>query len=415
MPELHIQRVDEQLEITFGEHRSTVAWADIASWTPEDVEKNAEAYGHTLFEQITQDMGLRDALTAFPRHKRLVLVADQPEVSAIPWEYLRLPEASGGLLLATRYNLVRGIPEGQRQEGVVLDGVLRIVAVPVSAVNERIPLNTEGEWKNLSETVKERNKVVTLQRVRPPTLAKMRSALNGECTTIVQFMGHSGIVDGKGVLIFEDELGRVKAITSAQFANTLDEQTLLVVLNSCYSATVQGIASGQDSAGAVSALGNIARLVVHEDIPYALGMQFALPDNAALAITNALYDALLQGRSVEEAVRSMRASLEHKAMLQDTQWLMGVPVLYTSLQEPAPALKLATGQPTLVPDPVHFARTFDLSALSTPQHFFGRDDDISRTLDESRARGYASDSGDTARDGGCVATTRAGGRGDGVV
>jgi len=127
-------------------------------------------------------------------------------------------------------------------------------------------------------------------------------------------------------------------------------------------------------------LGNIARLVVHENVPYALGMQFALPDNAALAITNALYDALLQGRSVEEAMRAMRAGLENNAMLQNTQWLAGVPVLYTSLREPAPALKLTIGQPTLVPDPVRFAHTFDLSALSTPQHFFGRADAISETL-----------------------------------
>lgn len=145
MPELHIQRVDEQLEITFGEYRSTVAWADIASWKPEYVEKNAEAYGHRLFVQITQDASLRNALTGLRRNTRLVLVAEQPEVAAIPWEYLRLPEASGGLLLATRYNFVRGIPEGQRQDSIALDSSLTIVAVPVSAVDERIPLNTEGE------------------------------------------------------------------------------------------------------------------------------------------------------------------------------------------------------------------------------------------------------------------------------
>jgi len=250
MPELHIQRVNEQLEITFGEHSSTVAWADIAVWTPLQVKENAEAYGHTLFGQITHDTALRNALTGLRKNTRLVLVAEQPEVATIPWEYLRLPEASGGLLLANRYNLVRGIPEGQRQESMALDGVLRIVAVPVSAVNERIPLNTEGEWKNLSETVKACERAVTLQRVRPPTLAKMGNALSREGANIVQFMGHSD----KGMLVFEDELGRAKVINAAQFANTLNEQTLLVVLNSCYSATAQGIASGEESVGAVSAL-----------------------------------------------------------------------------------------------------------------------------------------------------------------
>ena len=119
---------------------------------------------------------------------------------------------------------------------------------------------------------------------------------------------------------------------------------------------------------------------MHEGVPYALGMQFSLPDDAALAITKSLYDYLLNGRSIEEAARLMRADIEDNARLHNTQWLAGVPVLYTSLREPAPALQLETGQPTLIPDPERLTQTLDLSALSTPQHFFGRADDISETL-----------------------------------
>ena len=394
MPELHIQHTGEQLITTFGEHRSTALWADIASWTPQQVSKDVEAYGRTLFEQITHDEGLRTSLMGLHKNERLILVAEQREVAAVPWEYMRFPSDSqlGDLLLATRYNLVRGIAEENRRESVMPELPLTIVAIPVSAVDELHVLNTEREWRNLGEMVKKRNHSLTLTRVRPPTLTAMGRALSGEGTNIVQFMGHSGIVNGKGVLAFEDDLGWKKNANAVLFANSLNEQTFLVVLNSCYSAVAsRGSSDVQNGAGAISQLSNIAQAVVREGVPYALGMQFSLLDSAALEITDVLYESLLQGRGVEEAVRLMRVDLEQKTMLPNAHWLAGVPVLYTNLRTPAPALKLDTAQPVIVPDPQALTESSDLSALSPAEHFVGRSEQISEALSvllNASARGF---------------------------
>ncbi len=394
MPELHIQHIGEQLVTIFGEHRSTTSWTDIASWTPEQVFKDAEAYGRTLFEHITHDEGLRTALMRLRKNERLILVAEQPEVATVPWEYLRFPSDSqlSNLLLATRYNLVRGIAENERRDRIVPELPLTIVAIPVSPVDELRVLNTEREWRNLGEMVKKRNRSLTLTRVRPPTLAAMGRVLSGEGTNIVQFMGHSGVVNGRGVLAFEDDLGRTKTANALLFANSLNEQTFLVVLNSCDSAVAsRGSADVQHGAGTVSHLSNIAQAVVREGVPYALGMQFSLLDSAALEITDVLYESLLQGHSIEEAVRLMRLDLEQKTMLPNARWLAGVPVLYTNLHTPAPALKLDTGQPTIEPDPQALTETCDLSALSQAEHFVGRSEQISEALSvllNASARGF---------------------------
>ena len=59
----------------FAEHRSTVPLSDISSWTPQQVFANAQAFGQMLFEHITRDEGMREALIRFPptykfeRHK----------------------------------------------------------------------------------------------------------------------------------------------------------------------------------------------------------------------------------------------------------------------------------------------------------------------------------------------------------
>src|SRR5207248_10028905 len=101
---------------------------------------------------------------------------------------------------------------------------------------------------------------------------------------IVHFMDHSMSQAGKASLAFEDARARLHLVDAADFADSLNSRVFLVVLNSCLSAVV-----------APTEFGNIARSLVQRGIPYALGMQFILPDAAALVLSDALYDFLLQG------------------------------------------------------------------------------------------------------------------------
>ncbi len=112
MAELHLKRTDDILTVTFGEHNLSVPWADVAlkKGTGQHIYDDAGEYGRTLFGHVFRDESLRSALLALRSNERLVLVTEQPEVAAIPWEYLRDP--NNNTLLALRLNLVRGVPEG---------------------------------------------------------------------------------------------------------------------------------------------------------------------------------------------------------------------------------------------------------------------------------------------------------------
>jgi tetratricopeptide (TPR) repeat protein len=95
----------------------------------------------------------------------------------------------------------------------------------------------------------------------------------------------------------------------------------LVLLNACESATSLN-----------TSVSNLAYTLAIEGLPYALGMQFSVPDAAALKLTRFFYRFLATGHSVEEAVRQARMALaasDDLAGLKD--YVMGIPVLYTSL------------------------------------------------------------------------------------
>jgi CHAT domain len=231
MAELHFKRTGETLTVTFAEQQAVVPWADVAlhEQTAQRIYDDAGAYGRTLFEQVIRDEGLRSALLTLPANERLALHMDDPEVALIPWEYLRDPN---DLLLAARLNLVRYV-EGPQRPLPDTRQALSIVAVPVSPVDEMHPLDTEREWRRLTEAVSAPKKALSLLRVRPPTLAQLEQTLPGNGISIVHFMGHSGIVRGKSILEFEDPLGRSHPIDASYFADALDEQVFLVILNSC--------------------------------------------------------------------------------------------------------------------------------------------------------------------------------------
>ena len=372
MAELLLHLADNSLNVTFGEHHLVVPWIDVApnATIGQRIYEDAVAYGTQLFEQAFPDESLRNALTSLRANERLLLVIDDPLVTTIPWEYLRDTE---GRLLTSRLTLVRFVSGADHHDTLDFTRPLHIVAVLVSPVDDPRLLDTEGEWQRVVSAVSKQGKSLTLTRVRPPTLDHLERTLTADRLTLVHFMGHSNSRDGKGLLVFEDAHARSHFIEAADFAETLAATNIfLVVLNSCRSAF----------AWDWTTFGNIARGLVREGVPYALGMQFSLPDDAAQVLSQGLYDFLVQGRSIEEAVRRTRRILEHSTTLRKTPWLAGIPVLYTSLREqPVGSLRLSEGHPVIQPDPERVRKTQDLTALPQATHFVGRSAEISQALD----------------------------------
>lgn len=302
--------------------------------------------------------------------ERLLLVAMDHELDAIPWEYIYGPygpqdtghyqQEETFLVLAC--HVVRGLPEELRQSQPGPNGGLHVVAVPSHPLSHDLaPLNIENEWTRLTEIFRELPFDITLERSEPPTLDRLGLLLAGKQQRVVHFMGHGARDPQTGaVLCFEQENGSLDAVTALDFLRTVRQGVFLITLNACISA-----APGE------TYLSNLAAALVQQHIPYALGMRFSIPDQDALALSQTFYGYLARGCSVEEATYRARVALARG----QKSWTIGVPVLYTSLARPAPGFAIPPGTPTITaPTP-----PLSLSVLPAAEGGFqGRIDELQR-------------------------------------
>jgi predicted ATPase len=257
-----------------------------------------------------------------------ILLFLEDDLQAIPWEYVCGPDG----FLVLDFPFVRGLPEDKRIDPPNLGQPLHILAVPSNPLGEGIPpLNIEGEWLRLSEIIREMPYGITLERTRPPTIDRLRSLIANQTNRVVHFMGHGSISGDQAILLFEKETGEPQAVTGKDFAQTTRGSTFLVTLNACVSTT-----PGETE------FSNLAYALIKRKIPYALGMRFSIPDVDALTFSRRFYDELARGIAVEDALLQARRSL-----LRDDprKWLVGVPVLYTSLKMPARCFTISRGKP----------------------------------------------------------------------
>ncbi len=290
---------------------------------------NPAAYGQALFAALFPDGSL--ARQSLLGAERLALVLDDA-LDALPWEFLHGDDD----FLVLEMPLVRLTPPGSRQPAPELSSTpLRVLAVPSNPVARDVPpLNIAGEWQQLSEkVVRGLPYQVRLERVNPPTLDQLRQLALLQPQAVIHFMGHGVQADGQAVLLFENEAGGLQPISAKDFSLSVKKHACLVTLNACVSAT-----PGETE------FSNLARLLVEKGVPYALGMRFSIPDDAALTFSRALYANLAGGVDVEEAVFQARRSLLRG---EKRSWLAGVPVLYSSLDSPAGGFATPAGQPQI--------------------------------------------------------------------
>ncbi len=294
-------------------------------------------YGQALYQALFPPEALAQrALTNAP--ERILLITTDNGLDAVPWEYAYGPycseDSEGFLILECHF--VRGLPTDQRINPPTLDTGLHIVAVPSNPLSHQLePLNIDGEWMRLKEIIQElKNYAITLERTHPPTLERLGLLVTGQQLRIVHFMGH-GDQDEKegGILCFEKDNGDFDPVTARDFMRQVRGTVFLVTLNACVSAT-----SGETH------LSNLAAALIRQKTPYALGMCFRIPDEEALAFSRTFYSYLARGSSVEDAVYQVRLALSRN---RQRQWMIGIPVLYTSLSAPAKGFVSKPGTPEI--------------------------------------------------------------------
>ena len=301
------------------------------------------------------------ALNAKP--ERIFFVATDDIIDAIPWEYAYGPDD----FVVLEYRFVRGLPANQRNASPTLDKGLHIVAVPSNPLSHELePLNIDGEWIRLKEIIQELEEfAITLERTRPPTLERAGLLVANQQQRIVHFMGHGGQDEKVGaILCFEKNNGDLDVVIARDFIRQLGGNVFLVTLNACVSAS-----PGETH------LSNLATSLVKQKIPYALGMRFSIPDEDALTFSRTFYGYLARGSSVEEAAYRVRLALSRN---RQRQWMIGVPVLYTSLFTPATGFASVAGTPEIKEYQPHT----EVSALPRAQGAFqGRIDELKQLGD----------------------------------
>jgi tetratricopeptide (TPR) repeat protein len=274
------------------------------------------AYGQAVYAALFPPETLaRRALANTP--DRILLVTTDNDLDAVPWEYAYGPE--GFLVLECHF--VRGLPADQRAALPILENGLHIVAVPSNPLSQAIePLNIEGEWLRLKEIIQQVPYAITLERTRPPTIEQVRTLVANQRQRVIHFMGHGGQDERGAFLCFEQDNGELDPVTARQFVLRVRGTVYLITLNACVSATP-----------GPTGFSNLAAALARQKIPYALGMRFSIPDDEARSFSRTFYSDLARGSSVEEALLQARLTLAKSAR----SWALGVPVLYTSLTQPA--------------------------------------------------------------------------------
>ena len=283
-------------------------------------------FGATLFTTIFQD-DLRHALmSSIDRAEsegvglrvRLRL-ADVPELTELPWEFMYDPVERRFIALSEWTPLVRYLDLPGRVRPLTVTPPLNVLVV-VAGPTDFPPLDVDEEWRKLQEALSEladRDRV-RLDRTRAGTLSELQRTLRRSEYHVFHFIGHGGFDTriGDGVLAFEDGLGRSHVVSGHDLGAMLrDHRTLrMAVLNSC-----EGARGGRTDPYA-----GTAQSIVRQGVPAVVAMQFEITDLAAITFSHALYEAVADGYPLDAALAEGRKAIHNQP--NAIEW--ATPVLY---------------------------------------------------------------------------------------
>jgi hypothetical protein len=289
-----------------------------------DLEELPKRLGTRLFQAVFSEGVLtawRDALgRASGAQKRLSLRLHLRDAAleAWPWESLRDPGEDLSLALSPRTPIVRYPADPLPIRPLRFKLPMRILGVVPHPLNSP-PLEGEREWQRLHHALAGliEEGLVSLDRLDPPTLPALRQALSGGKHQILHFIGHGSFDSkrGQGLLLFEDDMARPRAVGAEELGTLLHEKRMrLVVLNSCYGAR----GSSTDPFAAVAAN------LIHRDVAAVIAMQFAISDEFAVAFAPLLYERLASGDPIDLALTETRLDMRSRGF--QVEWRN--PVLY---------------------------------------------------------------------------------------
>jgi hypothetical protein len=281
------------------------------------------------------------------------------ELSPLPWEYLYRGEPgtsaiTGFLALDPRISIVRALPKAlpvEWFEPVEKHHLIVAMASPRDSANpNRLPtlVNLPEEQRLIKKLLKKNFGISAvflpsydgkgINEVVGVTKDKLQSQLEKQKQAdIFHFSGHGEFktdlgqslhtAKGKGYVIFARPNNEPMSVSADWLAATLKNHGIkLVILGACETAKVD----------IYCASSSVATSLVSAGISAVVAMQFKVFDSLAAAFAADLYEALVAGRTIDEAVSLGRAAMRIKARMDPRihadvhDW--GAPVLYTRSQ-----------------------------------------------------------------------------------
>ncbi|MGC9039999.1 MAG: CHAT domain-containing protein, partial [Roseiflexus sp.] len=287
------------------------------------------AYGQRLFAALGGDR-LRAMLAVLPRAPHydslIAIQTDDPELAAIPWEYLH----DGDEYLIFNYLFVREVPNAPlpalpdhtlpwRLVVMGSDPLVQEVRDPgtgLFAGYAPLPrLRVEQELDLLRDDLTRQTPPAPIrwQRIAPTRQALIDELVPNE-PILFHYTGHGDVENGEPVLCFDDGTGCMDPCPVVDLAADLRGMTSFAFLNACRTADSR-------EPGA-----NLALTLVRHGIPVVLGMQYQVLDEAATHVARTFYRVLATGLHPAQALYRARRQLKNQLRGEPREW--AVPVLY---------------------------------------------------------------------------------------
>jgi hypothetical protein len=295
--------------------------------SPTGEEPLLEEVGKSLFDCLFRGPtleyynGMLNLVRRESRGLRIRLNIEPMELMPLPWEFLYSP-LDGFCSLTRDVSLVRTADKLPRPYEI--HPPLRMVILS-SNPEGSATLSLQRESRVIKDATEPlvKSKQISIEHIEAASLNDIRRrlmSLSDEPPHILHYMGH-GDLDR---LLLEDEVGAAKPLSGGSLAIILRmiPSIKLVVLNACETgqADVSNMRLG------------VANALARSGMPAVIAMQFRISDDAALAFSKGLYEALVAGHPIDTAMVWARVTIHTEFSGNTAEW--GTPVLYMLGKEP---------------------------------------------------------------------------------
>lgn len=252
------------------------------------------------------------------------------EAAALPWELLRDSLKPNFFARSRTTPIIRYLTSPNPIRSMQVHPPIRVLVVECSP-SDRHKLHLDEELREMRQA----KETLSFECLKNPSVPALRESLRKCRPHVLHFMGHGGFESkvGEGLLGFTGEGDKALRMRGEGLQlEDCSSHIRLVVLNSCYSATLPSQPTQDLYNGVASAL-------VLAGVPAVIAMQFAISDKAATGFSRTFYQCLAEGDPVDAALGEARKAI-FDTDNSSPEWV--TPVLYMSAED-GQILPLATG------------------------------------------------------------------------